>query len=134
MGFRAGVIRSVFWGKIIFMKKLFSRIVAALRRPEGWHSSDIGMAWYREDQWHRLLELSVDGDRLEKTYAQWRQAAQARFDELIKKGMPIVKVPVDVEDLSAWCRELGRVVDGEGRVAYVKNRVAQVKMGNIEKL
>ena len=118
------------------MPKLFSRIASLFRRPEGWNSADgdVGLAWYKEAQWDRLREVSADGDRLEKTYEAWRQLAQARFDELLKKGVRVVKVPVEVEDLASWCRELGRVVDGEGRVAYVKNRVAQVKMGNIAKL
>ena len=111
-------------------------IASLFRKPAGWMAPEsvLGLAWYKEEQWPRLLDVSVDGNRLEKTYEQWRRVAQAKFDELKQKGVNVVKVPVEVEDLASWCREMGRVVDGEGRVAYVKNRIAQVNMGNIDKL
>jgi hypothetical protein len=91
----------------------------------------LGIAWYREDQWPQLLEVSLDAQRLEKTYGEWLAHASARYDELLKKGAPVVKVPVDVLDMAAWCRELGRQVDGAGRTAYVVYRLEEQKAGRL---
>jgi hypothetical protein len=80
----------------------------------------VGMAWYSESQWPLLLQVSADANQLEKTYSEWLRVAEARYDELVKKGTPVVKIPIDVVDMARWCREMGRkTVDGEGRSLYV---------------
>ena len=61
-------------------------------------------------------------------------ACAKRFDELTAQGVPVVKVPIEVEDLVSWCHEMGRPVDHDGRIAYVKNRIGQLNAGNIAKL
>ena len=76
------------------------------------------MAWYAEDQWALLRQVSVDSDKLEPTHAEWLKGAEARYDELKKKGVKVDKVTVDVNDLTAWCREMGRPVDNESRALY----------------
>jgi hypothetical protein len=91
----------------------------------------LGIAWYREDQWPLLLKVSSDANRLEKTYGEWVAHASARYDELLKKGAPVEKIPVDVSDMAAWCRELGRQVDGPGRSAYVVYRLEDQKASRL---
>ena len=79
----------------------------------------LGIAWYQENQWARLRDVSTDRDRLEPTFGEWLAVAQARYDALSKKETRVQKVHVDVEDMAAWCRQMGRTVDSEGRTAYV---------------
>lgn len=60
------------------------------------------MAWYRPDQWHRLLEIADDAEDLEETYEDWRASAEMAIEELSRSGLrPIQKVDVDVEQLLA---------------------------------
>ena len=68
----------------------------------------MGMGWYSENQWDLLRQVSSDADRLEKTYVDWLRVAEAKYDELTKKGTHVVKVPIDVADMAVWCREMGR--------------------------
>ena len=88
----------------------------------------IAFAWYQENQWPLLLQVSQDRDQLEKTYGEWLNVAQARYDTLVQKGERVKKVTIDVEDLFAWCRELGRQgVDAEGRSLYAVYRLKAEK-------
>ena len=35
----------------------------------------MGVAWYRRDQWDRLLDISSDHAELENTYEEWKAVA-----------------------------------------------------------
>ena len=76
------------------------------------------VAWYRENQWDRLRELSADRDDLHATYAEWRAMAETRSRELIDRGIDLCRVDVDVELLWAWCCANGRALDGSARSEY----------------
>ena len=54
----------------------------------------IGLAWFRREQWDRLLEVSDDRDDLEETFDEWVQVAQQKYDELRNLGYDIRKVDV----------------------------------------
>lgn len=77
-----------------------------------------GCAWYRAEQWARLREVSVDREDLEETYADWVAAAEESLRKMRQVGIYAEKIEVDVEELLAWCRALGREVDGAARAAY----------------
>lgn len=77
-----------------------------------------GVAWYRPEQWSRLVEISVDANGLDDRYEDWLRNATARFDELTAAGFTLKRVDVDVERLLAWCLVHGRPVDATTRSAY----------------
>jgi len=77
------------------------------------------------------VKFSADASELELTYSHWRRFAEAKYDELIKQGVPIVKVPVDVADMARWCHEMGRPVNGEGRRLYAAFRLVTPKDANL---
>ena len=79
----------------------------------------IGAAWYRAEQWPRLREISADADKLEETYEGWLYHAEAAIAQMIDQGIAIIKVPVDVNDLEAWCRQRALPIDGAARVQFV---------------
>ena len=78
----------------------------------------VSFAWYREDQWDRLLELASDRDQLEATFDEWRVFAEGHIDELRRRGVEVVKVEVDVEQLCEWCLRRGRPFDAAARSEY----------------
>jgi len=84
-----------------------------------------GVAWYKPDQWHKLLAVSVDKDKLEETYDEWKQGAERVVKELRRHGLYIVKVDVDVEELVAWCQKKKIPVDGEARSTYAAHKLQQ---------
>lgn len=78
-----------------------------------------GLAWYRPEQWARLREISVDADELEATFLEWLVIAEKARRDFEDNFLFPEKVPVDVEELLAWCRERKRPVDGQARSQYV---------------
>ena len=85
----------------------------------------IGLAWFRSEQWDRLLEVSDDRDHLEETFEEWVDVAQQKYDELKNLGYDIKKVDVDVEELVRWCLARDRPVDGEARSEFAIDKLQE---------
>lgn len=69
------------------------------------------VAWYRPEQWSRLLAVRVDSDELPPTHAEWAQITEATLIGMKRPGFDIVKIDVDVDALVDWCRANGHAVD-----------------------
>lgn len=82
-----------------------------------------GVAWYREEQWPLLLALSIDRDKLAKTYAEWQQDAERTMLRMRIEGLKIQKVDVDVAELQAWCIAKGRPINGAARAEFVVEKL-----------
>lgn len=78
-----------------------------------------GVAWYRADQWRRLREIAIDAGKIEETYEEWLIYAEDISAKMIDQGIVIKKVPVDVNDLEAWCRQRALPIDGTARAQFV---------------
>jgi hypothetical protein len=81
-------------------------------------TAKFGVAWYKPEQWARLLEISQDRQDLEDTYAEWEAHAEDGLHRLAGQGLAPEKVIVDVEELLAWCNEKGIPVNGSSRSEY----------------
>lgn len=92
-------------------------------RPRSRVRQVIGFAWYKPGQWPRLREISEDRDKLEDTYEEWAQNAEAAIRNFRKAGFRPKKVHVDVEDLLQWCHQRGYPVNGESRATYAADRL-----------
>ena len=79
-----------------------------------------GVAWYRREQWDRLLEISTDSDQLESTYFEWVKQAKEGLKDLKRAGIAVEKIDVDVEDLLKWCQSNNHPVNSEVRSQYVE--------------
>lgn len=79
---------------------------------------NLAVAWYKPEQWPRLLEISADADELEKTHAQWLANAEKALKGYAAHEVALQKVEVDTEKLLAWCNERGEPVNGESRSHY----------------
>jgi hypothetical protein len=78
----------------------------------------VGMAWFRKEDWPKLLEVSADPDQLEKTHQEWLEFALASIIDLRAKGLRVEKVDVGVDELVAWCQARGVPVDGKARADF----------------
>jgi len=93
----------------------------------------VGVAWYRRQEWQRLLEVSEDRDELETIYDEWAAAMPAHMAEIEKAGFKPHKIDVATEDLIAWCRSNGRVVDGAARADYAAHKLRDLNLrGNLD--
>ena len=75
-------------------------------------SDRVGIAWFDETQYRRLLEVAANRGKLYDTHEAWRLAAEATVTR-----MPFapVRVPIQVDEVLAWCREREVPLDGAAR-------------------
>src|SRR5215203_1667568 len=78
----------------------------------------IGIAWWRREQWERLLQISEDADSQYDSYDEWLADAEKNLAGGVN-GISGEKVDIDVEELLAWCNEKGLAVNGQSRAQYV---------------
>jgi hypothetical protein len=79
----------------------------------------LGIAWFRPEQWSRLLEISEDRADLEETFAEWECLAEEKLRGLRAQGLDVEKVTIDVEEFLAWCKSRRLSVDASARSQYV---------------
>ena len=89
----------------------------------------VGVAWYRKEQWPRLLEIADDKEKLEASYDEWVKIAQKTMREMEKLGLSLVKVDVDVEELLAWCQRRKIPVNGEARASFTSAKLQELSEG-----
>jgi hypothetical protein len=89
-----------------------------------------GVCWYTESQWARLKETAADPKRFESTFADWTAMAEEQLLALKKVGIFPVKVLIDPDDFSAWCKERSQRNDASARAEYVSTRVRLAHKGN----
>jgi hypothetical protein len=86
----------------------------------------IGIAWYRREQWPRLLEISTDRSELEDSYDDWLEYIEQTFERMRDEGLDPVKVDIDTEELLDWCRSRNLPVNAKARARYVTERVQKI--------
>lgn len=78
-----------------------------------------GMGWYSEEQYALLLQYAADVDNLPETYEEWRAITEKTLYDLRQRGIPAVKMKIDVMALKAWCEANNLPLNGENRTRYV---------------
>ena len=78
----------------------------------------IGIAWWRREQWDRLLQISEDAEGQYDSYDDWLADAKKNLASGAN-GIGGEKVDIDVEELLAWCNEQGLAVNSQSRAQYV---------------
>ena len=85
-----------------------------------------GVAWFDREQWQRLREVAADPERLEESYEAWVAMAERAIRRLEAAGMLIERVPVDAEELIAWCKDRARPIDSSARAEFVARQLRKV--------
>lgn len=92
-----------------------------------------GIAWFREDEYPLLLDAMKDGHALPRNYKEWEQLALNAEARIKNAGKLAVRVPLNLNDFLAWCRQLNIDADNKARIRWsaqgalraVKNERAQ---------
>ena len=83
----------------------------------------VGVGWYRPEQWSLLRAIAADPERLEDSYDEWVAMATKSMQDLAAKGVPTIKVDVEVRELVAWCQQRQLELDGKARASFVAERL-----------
>ncbi len=87
-----------------------------------------GVAWFDREQWQRLREVAADPERLEESYEAWVAMAERAIRRLEAAGMLIERVPVDTEELIAWCKDRARPIDSSARAEFTACQLRKVHL------
>jgi hypothetical protein len=86
-------------------------------------ASAVGVAWYRREDYPRLLTIFDDADKLPRTYDECLVIAEKAFQSIEKAGAFAFKAIIDPDDFPKWCAANGYNVDAEARMEFA-NREA----------
>src|SRR5437867_1509082 len=82
-----------------------------------------GLAWYRKEDYERVISISKDGHIFARRYEDWLAAAEQAQRRIEAQGMRVVRAEIDPNTFPAWCAANGVDVDAKGRTAF-PNRAA----------
>src|SRR5688500_9136786 len=81
-------------------------------------NAPIGITWLRKDQYGRLRAASADSRTVHATYEEWEDEAKRTLRQLRGLGREVLPVPVELDELIAWCRAGQRALDAGARAEF----------------
>jgi hypothetical protein len=83
------------------------------------------MAWYRREDYDRLLSIFEDADKLPANYDKWLASAEKGLKHLKGQGIFTVKVIIDPDQFPGWCAANGHNVDAKARIRFASIEAAR---------
>lgn len=81
----------------------------------------VRLAYYKEEDWTRFLDMIDDSASMHKKWKDWQGAYQKTKKDLADHGFFVVDTVVDIDALAAYCSARGIKNDGKARSRYVAN-------------
>lgn len=78
----------------------------------------VGIAWYRESDYPRILQIMDDAHTLSNTYRQWEKLAEKAERTAKAQNHVVVRAVIDPDTFPAWCTLRGLHVDSRARMAF----------------
>jgi hypothetical protein len=89
----------------------------------------VGVYWIDEEDYPALLKLFADGDRLPRSFEEWRKMAVEMERGLKAYGHPVMRVRIDPSTFPDWCAAHKTDLGREGRKRFVAAAVTE-RYGN----
>jgi len=78
----------------------------------------VSVPWFTAETWPELLKVADDRADLPDSHAEFEQIAGRKFKAFAARGIPVVKVLIDIPELVAWCWANRCPIDGPGRAGF----------------
>jgi hypothetical protein len=82
----------------------------------------IGIGFYSPQDYETLRTISVDADKLCKTYDEWLTGINETAAQLKQQGVEVKFIAVNPPELQAWCNKHSRPVDGAARAQFISEK------------
>jgi hypothetical protein len=86
----------------------------------------LGIAWYKRDQWQRVLTDFADASHMHKTWGEWRQAAENGIEQLSRRGTIAYPVLLDADEITCYCHQRGLPNIGKTRAKLVNEKLSKL--------
>jgi hypothetical protein len=63
----------------------------------------VGLAWYRREDYPRILEMMADRREMHDTYDEWLHDVERLEQRLVSEGHAVTHVIIDPEIFRSWC-------------------------------
>lgn len=87
----------------------------------------VNMAFYRPEDWNRLLSIVDDREVFHETWEQWHQQYQTSKKHLQSQGLKVNDVIINLDELIRFCFQNGIKNDGKARSRFV----SQINLPNV---
>lgn len=87
----------------------------------------VGLAWYRPEDWPRLLQLCPDRDTMHAGHAEWLAEAQRAERATVAGGHTVKRILVGPAELASWCTIRGLTPNAAARAEYVVDKLRREK-------
>jgi len=77
------------------------------------------LAYYREEDWKRFLNMIDDRESMHNTWREWHKAFEKSKKEMIKQGFEVQNVVVDLDELAYYCLTHRIPNNGKARAQFV---------------
>lgn len=83
------------------------------------------MAWYRREDYPRILAVMEDAKLLPQTWEDWFKSAKQGRDRLRAQGYVVEQVNIDPDTFPDWCRARGLKVDAHARSTFASEEAGK---------
>ncbi len=77
------------------------------------------MAYYREQDYSRLLSIVSDREKMHNSWHEWHQEFLSVKRRLSQSGLIVQEYEVDLDELIRFCFQKGLPIDGNARSQFV---------------
>lgn len=82
----------------------------------------VKLAYYRKKDWKRFLNLIDDRESMHDTWNEWHQDFLKLKKELTAKGLEVLEIEIDLDELTNYCKLKGIRNDGKARSQFVQSK------------
>lgn len=84
----------------------------------------MGVAWYKPEDYPRILEVMEDAHLLPPTYEKWKYSAYKLESQAQRQGTVIIRAMIDPDEFVAWCASNNLKVDAQARMRFASELAA----------
>jgi hypothetical protein len=85
----------------------------------------VGAYWINEADYPALLNIFDDGNKMPRTWKEWRKIAEEMEQGLKAYGHVVMRVHIDPNTFSDWCATHGTSPSREGRKRFLAAAVSE---------
>lgn len=93
---------------------------------------DISVAYYREKDWNRFLEMAEDRENLNDTWEEWFETYQSTLKKMRTVGFKPHEIVIDLDALYLYCQSVGLPNTGKTRAGYVARLAEQAHAKKVD--
>jgi hypothetical protein len=82
----------------------------------------VKLAYYRKKDWKRFLKIIDDRESMHDTWNEWLQDFLKLKKELTAKGLEVLEIEIDLDELTNYCKLKGIRNDGKARSQFVQSK------------